>query len=74
MSEKTTIILTCPCEKKHIFQQPFHVEGLGMTEVQVFCPECNRLCSYEIPWNVVPGTEYRSLDHFTPPVIINKKQ
>ncbi|MFN0034055.1 MAG: hypothetical protein ACKVUS_03245 [Saprospiraceae bacterium] len=56
MSEKVTITLHCPCEKNHTFQRPFHVEGLGMTEVQVACPnpQCTHkgLLTFDIPWGV----------------------
>ena len=69
MSEKVIITLHCPCEKSHIFQQPFHVEGLGMTEVQVACPRCQKLLSYEIPWEVNPDeTLFRGdSDSWLPP-------
>ena len=67
MTEKIIITLVCPFEKNHIFQQTFDVNGLGLTEVQVFCPHCKKMGTYEITWNVIPAIEYRGGAGVTPP-------
>ncbi|GEM_PF-3036981 len=56
MSTKETLSFQCPCEKEHVFQETFRVEGAGETTVQVRCPHQNcpgkSLLTFEIPWEL----------------------
>ncbi len=73
MAEKIVITITCPFEENHVFQQTFYVNGLGLTEVQVFCPYCKKMGTYEITWKVVPAIEHRGGGTTNPTYFIKKQ-
>ena len=62
MSSKETILLRCPCEKEHTFEETFPVQGPGNTTVQLRCPnpQCpgkNQLLSFPIPFTLKSNEE-----------------